>query len=135
MCIFCKIVAKEIPAEIIYEDETVLAFLDISQVTKGHTLVIPKKHFDNFLDCDPKTMFHVMEVAQQIGQHIMKKLHANGMNVLSNVNEVAGQSVFHFHTHLIPRYNEQDACIITFSNSKPQDLKLLCKQLFISNRK
>lgn len=131
MCIFCKIIEKEIPAHIIYEDELVLAFLDISQVTKGHTLVIPKKHTDNFLTCDQEIMCHVMSVAQRIGQHLTKVLHANGMNILSNINEVAGQSVLHFHIHLIPRYDDQDACKIEFKESLPQDLKALQEQLVI----
>ena len=62
MCIFCKIAAKEIPSYCLYEDDEVMAFLDISQVTKGHTLVIPKQHYDNFLECDSKTLKHMMEV-------------------------------------------------------------------------
>ena len=93
MCIFCKIVNHEIPSSVVYEDDDVLAFLDISQVTKGHTLVIPKKHYANFMECDPEVMKHVMEVAQKLAKQIMDATHANGMNILSNVNEVAGQSV------------------------------------------
>ena len=106
MCIFCKIVEGSIPSYTIYEDETVKAFLDISQVTKGHTLVISKKHYENFLTCDVEDMKKVMETAQKLGNELMVKLNAKGMNVLTNINEVAGQSVFHFHVHLIPRYDE-----------------------------
>ena len=122
MCIFCSIVKGEIPATRIYEDDTVLAILDISQVTKGHTLVIPKQHTENFMSCEPELMKHVMEVAQKLAKQIMDATHANGMNILSNVNEVAGQSVPHFHIHLIPRYREDDACVIEFKESEPQDL-------------
>ena len=125
MCIFCKIVDGEIPSYTLYEDESVKAFLDISQVTKGHTLVISKKHYENFLTCDCEDMKHVYEVAQKLGNHLMKTLNASGMNVLTNVNEVAGQSVFHFHVHLIPRYGNEDACEIKFNESEKQDLDAL----------
>lgn len=125
MCIFCDIVAGKIPCSLLYEDETVMAFLDISQVTKGHTLVIPKKHVSNLLACEREDYLHLMEVVQTLGNHIMDTLHCEGMNILSNVCEVAGQSVPHFHVHLIPRYSEQDACIIRFAESEPQDLVAL----------
>lgn len=125
MCIFCNIIEGKIPSYTIYEDDTVKAFLDISQVTKGHTLVVPKVHYDNFLECDSETMKHVMEVAQTLGKSITHKLNANGMNILSNINEVAGQSVNHFHVHLIPRYDENDACVIKFKESEEQNLEEL----------
>lgn len=125
MCIFCDIIEGKIPSYTIYEDDTVKAFLDISQVTKGHTLVVPKVHYDNFLECDSETMKHVMEVAQTLGKNIKHKLNANGMNILSNINEVAGQSVNHFHVHLIPRYDENDACVIEFKKSEEQNLEEL----------
>lgn len=123
MCIFCDIIEGKIPSYTIYEDDTVKAFLDISQVTKGHTLVVPKVHYDNFLECDSEIMKHVMEVAQTLGKDITHKLNAKGMNILSNINEVAGQSVNHFHVHLIPRYDENDACVIEFKESKKQNLE------------
>lgn len=125
MCIFCDIIEGKIPSYTIYEDDTVKAFLDISQVTKGHTLVVPKVHYDNFLECDSETMKHVMEVAQTLGKSITHKLNANGMNILSNINEVAGQSVNHFHVHLIPRYDENDECVIKFKESEEQNLEEL----------
>ncbi|MDO5330363.1 MAG: HIT family protein [Bacillota bacterium] len=102
--IFCRIIRGEIPSTKVYEDDDVLAFLDISQTTRGHTLVIPKKHYDNFLSCPAETMHKVFDVAQRIGQAEMAILGAKGVNILTNVNEVAGQSVMHFHVHVIPRY-------------------------------
>lgn len=122
MCIFCSIVNGEIPSSRIYEDDTVIAILDISQVTKGHTLVIPKQHTESFMSCDAELMKHVIEVAQMLSVRIMERTHAAGMNILSNINEAAGQSVMHFHVHLIPRYSEQDACVIRFDESAPVDL-------------
>lgn len=129
MCIFCDIIEGKIPCFKLYEDNSVLAFLDISQVTKGHTLVIPKKHIETMLECDEETLAHVMKVARALGDHILHACDAKGMNILSNVHEVAGQSVPHFHVHLIPRYHEDDACVIRFEESAPQDLDALAKQL------
>ncbi len=125
MCVFCDIVEGKIPSSKIYEDEQVVAFLDLAQVTKGHTLVVPKKHYDNFLSCDPATLAHLMQVAQILGNHIMKQTKCNGMNILSNVNKVAGQSVLHFHVHLIPRYDASDALTLEFHDSPQQDLNAL----------
>lgn len=102
--VFCRIIDGEMPANKIYEDDDVLAILDISQVTKGHTLVIPKNHSDNFLAADQETLQKVMIVAQRIGQAMMSVLGAKGVNILTNVKEAAGQSVPHFHVHVIPRY-------------------------------
>lgn len=125
MCIFCKIINKELPCHCIYEDPMVMAFLDISQVTKGHTLLIPKQHYKHFLECDTSTLKHMTEVAQILSKRIIEKTGAKGMNILSNINEIAGQSVFHFHIHLIPRYDETDACSIRFEESMPQDMNKL----------
>ena len=106
--VFCKIIRGEIPSYKVYEDADVLAILDISQVTKGHVLVLPKEHYDNFLATPQETMHKVMDVAQRIGQVQIKMLGAKGVNILSNVYEAAGQSVMHFHVHVIPRYGEDN---------------------------
>lgn len=131
MCIFCKIINHEIPSNILYEDEDVIAFLDISQVTKGHTLVLPKKHTENFNSVDSETLAKMIQAAQTLSIHLVKTLDAAGMNILSNMNEVAGQSVPHFHIHLIPRYQEDDSIQIVFHESESQDLLALQKQLKI----
>lgn len=123
MCIFCKIVNKEIDAYVIYEDESTLAFLDISQVTKGHTLVIPKAHSDHFLACPPNQLGHLFEVSQKLGDTLKTKLDAKGLNILTNVGVAAGQSVEHFHIHLIPRYNQDDGLHLHFEANKEADLE------------
>ena len=125
MCIFCKIIQKEIPSSCIYEDDQVMAFLDLSQVTKGHTLVVPKKHFDNVLDCDPETLAHLIQVTQMLAKRITERCQAKGVNILTNCNEAAGQSVMHLHFHIIPRYDENDAIVIQFNESEKQDLDAL----------
>ena len=107
-CIFCKIVNGEIPCYKVYEDAEVLAFLDISQTTKGHTLVIPKEHFDNIYDIDPEVLGKAVQVGQKVIKHATKVLGCQGYNLLQNNGEVGGQTVFHFHMHLIPRYEDMD---------------------------
>jgi len=110
--IFCRIADGEIPCHKVYEDNDVLAFLDISQVTKGHTLVIPKKHYDNFLTTPHDVVHKVMDIAQRIGQVQIKMLGAKGVNIVSNAYEAAGQTVMHFHVHVIPRYEKNDGFIL-----------------------
>lgn len=124
MDVFCKIVNGDIPCYKLYEDDDVLAFLDISQVTKGHALVIPKKHYDNFLSVPHEIMHKVMDVAQRIGQVDIKILGAKGVNILTNCYEAAGQSVPHFHVHVIPRYNEAEGFCIEMKSSEGENLNL-----------
>ena len=116
-CIFCKIINKEIPGKIIYEDDICLAFLDISQTTKGHTLVIPKKHYANFLEVDVNTLQHIMHITQKLANQIVNNLDAKGCNILSNAGPIAGQTVMHFHVHIIPRFNQDDTIHISFTNN------------------
>lgn len=129
MCIFCMIANHEINSSIIYEDEQVVAFLDLSQVTKGHTLVVPKKHYENVLECDPETLGHVIKVTQMLSKRIMERMNAKGVNILNNCNEVAGQSVMHMHFHIIPRYSESDAIEIKFNESEKQNLEEIANLL------
>lgn len=131
--IFCRIVDGEIPCYKLYEDDDVLAFLDISQVTKGHTLVIPKKHFDNFLTCPKEIMNRVMDVAQRIGQVSIKIFGARGVNILTNCYEAAGQTVKHFHVHVIPRYKEEDGFMVEMKdNSEGLNLPALAEEIKIN---
>ena len=124
--VFCKIVDGEIPCYKLYEDDDVLAFLDISQVTKGHALVISKKHYENFLTIPQEEMHKVMDVAQRIGQVAIKYLGAKGVNILSNCYEAAGQTVMHFHVHVIPRYGEGEGFEISMKdNSKGLNLPVI----------
>lgn len=131
MCIFCDIAAGRVPAYTIYEDHNVMAFLDIAQVTRGHTLVIPKQHCEHILLCDTDLMVDVMRVAQRISQNLVELTQCKGIHLLTNVNEAAGQTVHHFHVHLIPRYDDNDAFKIEFKESKQQDLKKLTEFLYM----
>ncbi|MCL1950068.1 MAG: HIT family protein [Turicibacter sp.] len=107
-CIFCKINAREIPGHIVYENEDVLAFLDIAQATKGHTLVIPKKHITDIFEMDAETAAGIFKVVPQIANALKNAFGAEGMNIENNNRSIAGQEVFHHHIHLIPRYSEDD---------------------------
>ena len=107
-CIFCKIVNGEIPSAKVYEDEDVFAFLDISQVTKGHTLIIPKKHAENIYETDEELASQLFARVPKIANAIKKVYNPVGINILNNNGAAAGQSVFHIHIHIIPRYDETD---------------------------
>ena len=107
-CIFCKIVNGEIPSAKVFENEHVVAFLDISQVTKGHTLIIPKVHNENIFDLSPEAARNLFEVVPQLANAIKAQFNPVGMNIIQNTGELAGQTVFHYHMHLIPRYGNGD---------------------------
>jgi len=104
-CLFCKIVSGEIPATKIYENENFLAFLDIHPVNKGHTQVIPKKHSRNLLEIDEETLKELALLVQKLSQKIKTALNADGINIISNNEPVAGQIIFHTHIHIIPRFD------------------------------
>ncbi|PKR78278.1 HIT family protein [Halalkalibacillus sediminis] len=107
-CVFCKILDGEIPSAKVYEDEHVYAFLDISQVTEGHTLVIPKKHCKDVFETDEETASNLFSAIPKIANAIKEAYQPQGMNILNNNGSFADQSVFHLHLHLLPRYDEND---------------------------
>lgn len=117
MCIFCSIVKGDIPSYKVYEDDDFLAFLDISQAELGHTLVIPKKHFDNFFNLDDETAKKLILLVKELAIKIKKVTKSSGINILNNNGTTAGQSVNHVHFHIIPRY-ENDDLIIKFTEHK-----------------
>jgi len=108
MCIFCKIINQETPSYNVYEDKDVIAFLDIAQVTKGHTLVLPKKHYDTLIDCPDDVVKKMVVVTKTLTKSITDRTGALGFNILNNGYEIAGQSIMHAHFHIIPRYGESD---------------------------
>lgn len=117
-CIFCKIIAGEIPSYTVYEDDVVKAFLDISQGTPGHTLVVPKKHVKDLFAYDEDLAAAVFSRLPKITRAVKKSNPAiKGMNIINNNGEVAYQSVFHSHIHLVPRYTDQDDFKIIFKDN------------------
>ena len=107
-CIFCQIVNGGLPSYKVYEDENVLAFLDIHPVTKGHTLVIPKKHHVDFTSTPPDELADVMAIAQELAPGVAEAVGVSSYNISVNNGAAAGQAVFHFHVHIIPRREEDN---------------------------
>jgi histidine triad (HIT) family protein len=104
-CIFCKILAGEIPARIIDEDERTIAFMDIAPATRGHALVIPRTHTADLLSVDPQDLQAVALACQRLASRARTRLRADGVNLLNSCGRAAWQTVFHFHVHVIPRYD------------------------------
>ncbi|MBR2672869.1 MAG: HIT family protein [Oscillospiraceae bacterium] len=102
-CIFCRIISGELPSRILYEDEETMAFMDVAGDVDGHVLVVPKKHVKNILDCDENTLFAVMRTVKKLSDHFTEDCGYDGVNLLNASDESAGQSVPHFHVHIIPR--------------------------------
>jgi histidine triad (HIT) family protein len=103
-CLFCKIVTGELPATIVAEDERTVAFMDINPATRGHALVIPREHAPDVFAIDPEDLQAVAVAAQQLARRVREKLGADGVNLLNSNGRAAWQTVFHFHVHVIPRY-------------------------------
>lgn len=104
-CLFCKIIAGEIPSTKVYEDNTVLAFLDIHPVNIGHTLVIPKAHHANLYETPDALLAHMMTIVKKLSIAIKSALNADGINIEMNNDSIAGQIIFHTHIHIIPRFS------------------------------
>ncbi|MDR0300572.1 MAG: HIT family protein [Streptococcaceae bacterium] len=128
-CIFCKIIAGQIPSTKIYEDEDIYAMLDISQATKGHTLVLPKQHHENLLTMSAEESAKLFSKIPEIANLLMTKLSASGMNVLANCGEIAGQTVMHTHVHLIPRFPEDGGPDFFHTPSHDYDLTEIAKEI------
>lgn len=107
-CIFCNIINRNSNAEILFEDDDIISFLDIRPVNFGHTLVIPKTHYENFLAVPDDILAKLIKTTKLLSVAIVKSLTPDGFNVITNNGTAAGQSVFHFHFHIIPRYDEDD---------------------------
>jgi|SRR3989344_2281904 len=105
-CIFCKIVNKQAPATIIFEDEVVLAIMPLEQVSKGHTLLLPKKHFENIFDIDEEIFIHLSKVMKKLSNKLVKENNATGINLLNANGKDAQQSIPHFH--LVPRFSNDE---------------------------
>lgn len=105
-CIFCKILKGEIPCAKVYEDDRVMAFLDIMPINKGHTLVVPKKHSANMLEDSVEDLYAIIHAVKKIAPAVIKSVDADGFNLGVNTKEAAGQVVMHTHFHIIPRFSD-----------------------------
>ena len=122
-CVFCKILNGDIPSNTIYENSEFKVIMDISPATKGHVLVLPKEHFKDIYDIDAETAGKLFQLAAVVARALKEVLHCDGLNIIQNNGEIAGQTVFHFHMHLIPRY-ENDGAGITWTpgSTTPEEM-------------
>ncbi|MCR4651152.1 MAG: HIT family protein [Lachnospiraceae bacterium] len=117
-CIFCKLANGDIPTNAIYEDDKYKVILDLYPATKGHALILPKDHYKNLFELPEENCREVLVLAKKMASHMKEKLGAEGFNLLQNNGEIAGQTIFHFHMHLIPRYSDDGQDI----TPKPQTM-------------
>ncbi|MDF2544175.1 MAG: hypothetical protein K0S47_3893 [Herbinix sp.] len=110
-CIFCKIIKGEIPSSTLYEDEDFKIIMDIAPASRGHAVMLSKKHFENLMELDEETASKALLVAKKVAKVMMEELKCDGLNILQNNGEAAGQTVFHYHIHLIPRYHKDQVNI------------------------
>ncbi|HCW22229.1 MAG TPA: HIT family protein [Lachnospiraceae bacterium] len=122
-CIFCRIANGDIPSRTIYEDDHFRVILDNGPATRGHALILPKEHYKDLSEIPEETAAEAMIVAKKVSALLVKKLHADGLNLVQNNGETAGQTVKHFHIHLIPRY-ENDGQHILWNPTHPTDEEL-----------
>ncbi len=122
-CIFCKIAAGEIPSTTLYEDDDFRVIMDIEPASKGHALILPKEHYTNLYELDDELAAKAMVLAKKMITKLTDILGCEGYNVLQNNGPVAGQTVFHFHMHLIPRYKEDDVKIEWKHGNLTEELK------------
>ncbi len=131
-CIFCRLASGEIPSHTIYEDSLFRVILDAAPASKGHALIIPKKHYADLFEIDTDTAGEVMKLAKKLATHMTGALKCDGLNLVQNNGEIAGQTVFHFHFHLIPRYrNMKNDDILRWNheNFTEDEVKEICSEL------
>ena len=128
-CIFCKILAGEIPSTAVYEDDDFKAILDVSPAARGHVIILPKNHAANIYELPDEDASKIMVVAKKIATAIEKAYHCDGVNILQNNGEAAGQTVFHLHVHVIPRFKGDTVNIGWKQGDMPEDLDAICKEI------
>lgn len=130
-CIFCKIIAGEIPSYCVYEDEDFKAILDVNPSARGHVIILPKEHAANIFELPDEYAAKVMVVAKKIAKAVKETYHCDGINILQNNGEAAGQTVFHLHVHVIPRFDgDTDTINIGWKPmDTPEDLPAVAEQI------
>ena len=128
-CIFCKILAGEIPSTAVYEDDDFKAILDVNPAARGHVIILPKNHAANIYELPDEDASKIMIVAKKIATAIEKAYHCDGVNILQNNGEAAGQTVSHLHVHVIPRFKGDTVNIGWKQGDMPEDLDAICKEI------
>ncbi len=134
-CVFCKIINKDIPADIVYEDEHTLAFLDIQPNNPGHTLVLPKEHFESVYSTPDEVWCRLMLAAKKLAIAIKNALDADGVNIIMNNEAAAGQIVMHDHIHIIPRFINDGEAIGRHLTYKPGEAEAVAEKIKIALKK
>lgn len=131
-CIFCKLASGEIPTNTIYEDDIFRVILDAAPASKGHALILPKDHYANLYEIDEEVAAEAMKLAKKMAVHMTEVLNCDGFNLVQNNGETAGQTVFHFHMHLIPRYKDiKNNDILSWNHEEftEEEMKEICEAL------
>lgn len=130
-CIFCKIANGDIPSRTLYEDDEFKVIMDLAPATKGHSLIIPKNHFANLYEIPDETLQKAIVLAKKMAAMMTNKLSCDGFNILQNNGERAGQTIFHFHLHLIPRYlsDNQKEAVFEATHPDAEELDAILKQI------
>lgn len=128
-CIFCKIVAGEIPSTTVYEDDSFKAILDINPAAEGHVIILTKTHAQNIFELPDEDASKIMVVAKKIATALKKAYHCDGINILQNNGEAAGQTEFHVHVHVIPRYENDTVNIGWEKLGMPEDVSAMVKKI------
>lgn len=130
-CIFCKIVSGEIPSRKLYEDDDFIVIMDLNPTSKGHSLIIPKEHYANLYELDEDLAAKAMKLAKKMAAKMTDILGCDGFNLLQNNGECAGQTIFHFHLHLIPRYSNDTNKMLTFAdaNVSDEEMDAICAKI------
>ncbi len=127
-CVFCKIIAGEIPSTTVYEDDDFKAILDVNPAARGHVIILPKKHAANIFEMEDEDAAKVFPIAKKIATALKRTYKCDGVNVLQNNGEAAGQTVFHLHVHVVPRYYE-DGVNIRWEPGETPDLKAVAEEI------
>lgn len=130
-CIFCKIASGEIPSRKLYEDDDFIVIMDLNPTSKGHSLIIPKEHYANLYELDEELAAKAMKLAKKMATTMTDVLGCDGFNLLQNNGECAGQTIFHFHLHLIPRYSDDTNKMLTFAaaNTDEKEMDAICAKV------
>lgn len=128
-CIFCKIIAGEIPSTAVYEDDDFRGILDVNPAARGHVIILPKNHAANIFELPDEDASKVMVVAKKIATAIKKAYKCDGVNILQNNGEAAGQTVFHLHVHVIPRYENDTVNVGWKQGDMPEDLDVIAQEI------
>ncbi|MCR5692026.1 MAG: HIT family protein [Eubacterium sp.] len=128
-CIFCKILSGEIPSTTVYEDQDFKAILDVNPAARGHVIILPKNHAANIFELPDEDAAKIMPVAKKIATAVKKAYNCDGINILQNNGEAAGQTVFHLHVHILPRFKNDTVNVNWLQGEMPEDLDLIAEEI------